>query len=142
MYLSVQYCCFYSNIFGWENNIQIDWKDVSRLTKESSEIHILSSFFFVQSCLLSHKSFVSKFSMSKKIARVLWKLRPIIGALVAINVIEWNFLEYRFHFISSIFRDLIPGLYSELGLGENCFCYSQRHSDQDEGYRVLLYNIC
>ncbi|XP_023321792.1 GRAM domain-containing protein 1B [Eurytemora carolleeae] len=36
MYLSVQYCCFYSNIFGWENNIQIDWKDVSRLTKEKT----------------------------------------------------------------------------------------------------------
>ena len=85
MYLSVQYCCFYSNIFGWENNIQIDWKDVSRLTKESSEIYILSLLF---RSMLTQKSFVSKFSMSKKIARVLWKLRPRIDALVTINVIK------------------------------------------------------
>lgn len=40
MYLSTQYCCFYSNIFGWENNVKIPWKDVTAVTKERVAILI------------------------------------------------------------------------------------------------------
>lgn len=34
LYISTQYCCFYSNIFGYENNIKIDWKDITKISKE------------------------------------------------------------------------------------------------------------
>jgi len=40
MYLSTQYCCFYSNIFGWENTVKIPWKDVISVTKERVAILI------------------------------------------------------------------------------------------------------
>ena len=34
MYLSTQYCCFYSNIFGWANTVKIPWKEIISVTKE------------------------------------------------------------------------------------------------------------
>jgi len=36
LYISTKFCCFYSNIFGYESTIKIDWKDITKITKEKT----------------------------------------------------------------------------------------------------------
>jgi len=40
MYLSTQHCCFYSNIFGFENNLNIPWKKIVGVSKEKTAFFI------------------------------------------------------------------------------------------------------
>jgi len=40
MYVTTNTCCFYSYIFGWENKVVVDWKEVSSITKEKTAFFI------------------------------------------------------------------------------------------------------
>jgi len=43
MYISTNACCFYSYIFGWENTICVNWKEVTSITKEKYAYFIPNS---------------------------------------------------------------------------------------------------
>jgi len=40
MYVTTTTCCFYSYIFGWENKVVVDWREVTAITKEKTAIFI------------------------------------------------------------------------------------------------------
>jgi len=40
MYVTSHFCCFYSYIFGWEQKVVIDWREVDSITKEKTAIFI------------------------------------------------------------------------------------------------------
>ena len=40
LYATVNYLCFYANIFRWETSIALKWKDVNGLTKEKTALVI------------------------------------------------------------------------------------------------------
>ncbi|XP_045482958.1 protein Aster-B-like isoform X1 [Harmonia axyridis] len=40
LYVTQNYLCFYANIFGWETNIVLRWKDVTAITKEKTALVI------------------------------------------------------------------------------------------------------
>ncbi|CAH1173491.1 unnamed protein product [Phaedon cochleariae] len=40
LYVTQNYLCFYANIFGWETNISLKWKDVAAITKEKTALVI------------------------------------------------------------------------------------------------------
>ncbi|XP_056647919.1 protein Aster-B-like isoform X1 [Diorhabda sublineata] len=40
LYVTQNYLCFYANIFGWETNLTLKWKDVASITKEKTAIVI------------------------------------------------------------------------------------------------------
>uniref|UniRef100_A0A6P7FYF8 Protein Aster-B isoform X3 n=1 Tax=Diabrotica virgifera virgifera TaxID=50390 RepID=A0A6P7FYF8_DIAVI len=40
LYVTQNYLCFYANIFGWETNLTIKWKDVAAITKEKTALVI------------------------------------------------------------------------------------------------------
>lgn len=40
LYVTQNYLCFYANIFGWETNIVLKWKNVTAITKEKTAIVI------------------------------------------------------------------------------------------------------
>lgn len=40
LYATVNYLCFYANIFRWETSVALKWKDVNGLTKEKTALVI------------------------------------------------------------------------------------------------------
>ncbi|CAH1114376.1 unnamed protein product [Psylliodes chrysocephalus] len=40
LYVTQNYLCFYANIFGWETNLTLRWKDVASITKEKTALVI------------------------------------------------------------------------------------------------------
>ena len=40
LYATVNYLCFYANIFRWETSVALRWKDVNGLTKEKTALVI------------------------------------------------------------------------------------------------------
>ncbi|XP_072390638.1 protein Aster-B isoform X2 [Diabrotica undecimpunctata] len=40
LYVTQNYLCFYANIFGWETNLTLKWKDVAAITKEKTALVI------------------------------------------------------------------------------------------------------
>lgn len=40
LYVTQNYLCFYANIFGWETNLTLRWKEVSAITKEKTALVI------------------------------------------------------------------------------------------------------
>ncbi|XP_018565494.1 GRAM domain-containing protein 1B isoform X2 [Anoplophora glabripennis] len=40
LYVTQNYLCFYANIFGWETNLTLKWKDVASITKEKTALVI------------------------------------------------------------------------------------------------------
>ncbi|CAG9858589.1 unnamed protein product [Phyllotreta striolata] len=40
IYVTQNYLCFYANIFGWERNLTLKWKDVASITKEKTALVI------------------------------------------------------------------------------------------------------
>lgn len=38
LFVSQKYLCFYANIFGWETNVTIKWKEVAAITKEKTAL--------------------------------------------------------------------------------------------------------
>lgn len=69
LYVSQNYLCFYANIFGWETNVTIRWKDVSAITKEKTAIVIPNAIlietrnekFFLRSFVARDKTYLMLF---------------------------------------------------------------------------------
>lgn len=69
-YVSQKYLCFYANIFGWETNVTIKWKDVSAITKEKTALVIPNAIliktrneknFFLTSFVARDKTYLMLF---------------------------------------------------------------------------------
>ena len=58
LYATVNYLCFYANIFRWETSVALRWKDVNGLTKEKTALVIPNA---IQVCL-THR---------------IWQIRPL-----------------------------------------------------------------
>lgn len=58
MYVTTNSCCFYSYIFGWENKVVVEWKDVTSITKEKTAIFIPNA---VQITTKENKYFYASF---------------------------------------------------------------------------------
>lgn len=69
LYVSQNYLCFYANIFGWETNVTIRWKDVSAITKEKTALVIPNAIliktrsdkFFLTSFVARDKTYLMLF---------------------------------------------------------------------------------
>lgn len=59
LYVSQNYLCFYSNIFGWETNLTIKLKDVTAVTKEKTALVIPNAILV---CTESDKHFFTSFT--------------------------------------------------------------------------------
>jgi len=58
MFVTTNFCCFYSYIFGWENKVVVEWKDVTSITKEKTAIFIPNA---VQITTKDNKYFFASF---------------------------------------------------------------------------------
>jgi len=58
MFVTTNSCCFYSYIFGWENKVVVEWKDVTAITKEKTAIFIPNA---VQITTKENKYFFASF---------------------------------------------------------------------------------
>jgi len=58
MFVTTNSCCFYSYIFGWENKVMVEWKDVTSITKEKTAIFIPNA---VQITTKENKYFFASF---------------------------------------------------------------------------------
>ncbi|KAK5650618.1 hypothetical protein RI129_001647 [Pyrocoelia pectoralis] len=63
LYASQNFLCFYANIFGWETNVTIRWKDVSAITKEKTALVIPNA---IQINTKSEKYFFTSFAARDK----------------------------------------------------------------------------
>lgn len=54
LYITQNYLCFYANIFGWETNLTLKWKDVAAITKEKTALVIPNAFLI---CTKAEKYF-------------------------------------------------------------------------------------
>ena len=54
LYATVNYLCFYANIFRWETSVALKWKDVNGLTKEKTALVIPNA---IQVCLVNFNFF-------------------------------------------------------------------------------------
>ena len=58
IYVTTEYCCFYSYIFGWENKLILPWAEVIAITKEKTAIFIPNA---IQVKTVSNKYFFASF---------------------------------------------------------------------------------
>ena len=58
IYVTTEYCCFYSYIFGWENKLVIPWAEVIAITKEKTAIFIPNA---IQVKTVTNKYFFASF---------------------------------------------------------------------------------
>ncbi|XP_031334333.1 protein Aster-B-like isoform X3 [Photinus pyralis] len=63
LYASQNFLCFYANIFGWETNVTIRWKDVSAITKEKTALVIPNA---IQINTKNEKYFFTSFAARDK----------------------------------------------------------------------------
>ena len=71
LYATVNYLCFYANIFRWETSVALKWKDVNGLTKEKTAL-VIPNAIQVQLTKESPNEF------SKISSRVLREIRSTI----------------------------------------------------------------
>ncbi|XP_039754625.1 protein Aster-B-like isoform X2 [Pararge aegeria] len=71
LYASQNYLCFYANIFGWETNLMLQWKDVTAITKEKTALVIPNAILV---CTVSEKSFLTSFSGRDKAYLMLFRI--------------------------------------------------------------------
>ena len=58
IYVTTEYCCFYSYIFGWENKLILPWSEVIAITKEKTALFIPNA---IQVKTVSNKYFFASF---------------------------------------------------------------------------------
>ncbi|XP_022906025.1 protein Aster-B isoform X2 [Onthophagus taurus] len=71
LYVSQNYLCFYANIFGWETNVTIKWKDVSAITKEKTALVIPNAILIM---VKSEKFFFTSFVARDKTYLMLFRV--------------------------------------------------------------------
>lgn len=71
LYVSQNYLCFYANIFGWETNVTVRWKDVSAITKEKTALVIPNAILI---CTRSDRFFLTSFVARDKTYLMLFRI--------------------------------------------------------------------
>jgi len=71
LYATVNYLCFYANIFRWETSVALKWKDVNGLTKEKTALVIPNA---IQVTTDTDKHFFTSFAARDKTYMMLFKL--------------------------------------------------------------------
>jgi len=71
LYATVNYLCFYANIFRWETSVALRWKDVNGLTKEKTALVIPNA---IQVTTDTDKHFFTSFAARDKSYMMLFKL--------------------------------------------------------------------
>jgi len=71
LYASQNFLCFYANIFRWETNVTIKWKDVSAITKEKTALVIPNAILISTK---NEKSFFTSFAARDKTFLMLFRV--------------------------------------------------------------------
>lgn len=71
LYVTQNYLCFYANIFGWETNLTLKWKDVAAITKEKTAIVIPNAVLI---CTSTDKYFFTSFVAREKTYLMLFRV--------------------------------------------------------------------
>lgn len=71
LYVTQNYLCFYANIFGWETNLTLKWKDVAAITKEKTALVIPNAVLI---CTKSEKCFFTTFAQRDKTYLMLFRI--------------------------------------------------------------------
>ncbi|XP_044761554.1 protein Aster-B-like [Coccinella septempunctata] len=71
LYVTQNYLCFYANIFGWETNIVLKWKNVTAITKEKTAIVIPNAILISTN---SDKYFFTSFVARDKVYLMLFRV--------------------------------------------------------------------
>ncbi|KAJ3627498.1 hypothetical protein MTP99_014872 [Tenebrio molitor] len=71
LYVTLNYLCFYANIFGWETNVTLKWKDVASITKEKTARVIPNAVLI---CTRTEKYFFTSFVARDKTYLMLFRV--------------------------------------------------------------------
>lgn len=71
MYVSQHYMCFHANIFGWETNLCLKWKNIISLSKEKTALVIPNAILFTTD---SEKFFITSFAARDKTYLMLFRI--------------------------------------------------------------------
>ncbi|KAF2903329.1 hypothetical protein ILUMI_02855 [Ignelater luminosus] len=71
LYASQNFLCFYANIFRWETNVTIKWKEVSAITKEKTALVIPNAILI---CTKNEKYFFTSFAARDKTFLMLFRV--------------------------------------------------------------------
>lgn len=71
LYITQNYLCFYANIFRWETNVTLSWKDITAITKEKTALVIPNAILL---CDRNDKYFFTSFSSRDKTYMMLFRV--------------------------------------------------------------------
>ncbi|KAL3280124.1 hypothetical protein HHI36_017629 [Cryptolaemus montrouzieri] len=71
LYVTQNFLCFYANIFGWETNIVLKWKDVAAITKEKTALVIPNAILISTK---TEKYFFTSFVARDKVYLMLFRV--------------------------------------------------------------------
>ncbi|XP_050300995.1 protein Aster-B-like [Anthonomus grandis grandis] len=71
LYTTQNYLCFYANIFGWETNLTLKWKDVAAITKEKTALVIPNAVLI---CTKTEKYFFTSLMQRDKAYLMLFRI--------------------------------------------------------------------
>ncbi|XP_065170419.1 protein Aster-B isoform X2 [Atheta coriaria] len=71
LYVTQNFLCFYANIFGWETNVTLKWKDVTAMTKEKTALVIPNAILIAVS---SERFFFTSFVAREKVYLMLFRV--------------------------------------------------------------------
>ena len=74
LYATVNYLCFYANIFRWETSVALKWKDVNGLTKEKTALVIPNA---IQVTLHTYKNRRYSCSVSQKFKNFIYLIMAL-----------------------------------------------------------------
>lgn len=71
LYVTQNFLCFYANIFGWETNLTVKWKDVAAITKEKTALVIPNAVLI---CTKAEKYFFTSMVQRDKTYLMLFRI--------------------------------------------------------------------
>ncbi|XP_066154855.1 protein Aster-B-like isoform X1 [Euwallacea fornicatus] len=71
LYITQNYLCFYANIFGWETNLTLKWKDVAAITKEKTALVIPNAVLI---CTKTEKYFFTSLVQREKAYLMIFRI--------------------------------------------------------------------
>ncbi|CAG9771072.1 unnamed protein product [Ceutorhynchus assimilis] len=71
LYITQNYLCFYANIFGWETNLTLKWKEVAAITKEKTALVIPNAVLI---CTKGEKYFFTSLVQRDKTYMMLFRI--------------------------------------------------------------------
>lgn len=89
IYVTQNYLCFHANIFGWETNLTLKWKDVASIAKEKTALVIPNAILIsTKSDKYFFTSFVSRDKTYVMIFRV-WQNALMDQPMPAQEMWQW-----------------------------------------------------